>query len=107
MNKNLVVTIIGVLVPVAMVFVFGYWAWVSYVGLFIRAGDTFFVSSLEHFNLMVVAIFLCGFFVGMSCAIVPIVRSTRNEAKKKQEREQLKEEFRKELEMEKEKRTTD
>jgi hypothetical protein len=50
---------------------------------------------------MVVALFLCGFFAGMSCAIVPIVSSMRNEAKRKQEREQLKEEVRKELEKQK------
>jgi len=101
MNKNLIVTILGILVPVVMAFGFGYWAWVNYVGLFIRAGETFFVSSLEHFNMMVVALFLCGFFAGMSCAIVPIVSSMRNEAKRKQEREQLKEEVRKELEKQK------
>ncbi len=104
MNKNQLVIVGGILVPMTMMFVFAYWAWVSYLGFF---SSVFFVTNWEHFNIMIVALYISGFFAGMSAAIIPIVSSMTQEAKRKQEREKLKEEIKREIEREKKQQTVE
>ena len=100
MNKNLIVAVVGAVVPAVMAGVFGYWAWISYSDFVNWA----IISNWDPLYLMMVTLFVSGFFVGMVFVAIPMLYSMRQSAKKEQEKQKLREEIKRELEMEAQKK---
>lgn len=103
MKRNWVIAVVGTLVPVFMAFFFGYWTWLNYSD-FIDLNVL--VSDWRPFNLMIVTLFISGFFVGMVFVVIPMLYSVQQSAKRKQERQRLREEIKRELEIESHKEGT-
>jgi uncharacterized membrane protein len=101
MSERLVKSEIIVVLSFLLLIIFGYFAWVSYGNY--TSGMQFSVSDFWNFHWMIIDMFLAGVFSTLFVVFLGFWAQTKMKYLET-ERQQLREEIKKELEMEKQKK---